>query len=145
MGLGGIGPSCRLQLGRRRRERCRSQTPTRPGKALGSAFRGYAEGGEALSTAGRVKDGDADGWVREWSATAERLEAAAGEAEAAGRRVGARGLYLRASTYFSTALYLITHASAPERQLGLWKRHRACWDKLVDLAPGSRGAAPGSL
>jgi len=42
---------------------------------LGSAYRGHADVGEVLSTAGRVKDGDADGWVREWSATAERLEA----------------------------------------------------------------------
>jgi hypothetical protein len=59
--------------------------------ALGSAYRGYAEVGQVLATAGRVKDGDADGWVREWTATAEQLE--------------------------------------------LWKRHRACWDKAVDLAP----------
>jgi Prolyl oligopeptidase family len=103
--------------------------------ALGGAYRGYAEVGEVLSTAGRIKDGDADGWVREWCATAERLEAAAGEAEAAGRRVSARGQYLRASSYFSTGLYLITHASAPEGQLDIWKRHRACWDKVVDLAP----------
>ena len=27
---------------------------------LGSAYRGYADVGEVLSTAGRVKDGDAD-------------------------------------------------------------------------------------
>jgi hypothetical protein len=103
--------------------------------ALGSAHRGYAEVGEVLSTADRVKDGDADGWVQEWCATAERLESAAEEAEAGGRRVSARGQFLRASTYFSTGLYLITHASAPERQLDIWKRQRACWDRFVDLAP----------
>ena len=103
--------------------------------ALGSAYRGYAEVGEVLSTAGRIKDGDADEWVREWCATAERLEAAAQEAEAAGRRVSARSLYLRASSSFSTGLYLITHSGAPGRQLDIWRRHRACWDKLVDLAP----------
>jgi hypothetical protein len=96
---------------------------------LGSAYRGHADVGEVLSTAGRVKDGDADGWVREWSATAERLEGAA---------------YLRAATYFSTGLYLITHSSAPGRQLELWKRHRACWDRFVDLAavPGERLQIP---
>jgi hypothetical protein len=111
---------------------------------LGGAYRGYAEVGEVLSTAGRIKDGDADEWVREWCATAERLEAAAQEAEAAGRRVSARGLYLRASSYFSTGLYLITHSNSPERQLDIWKRHRACWDKLVDLAPvpGSGSRSP---
>jgi hypothetical protein len=73
--------------------------------------------------------------VREWSATAERLEADARRAEGDGRRVSARGAYLRAATYLATALYLITHSHAPERQLDLWKRHRACWDRFVDLAP----------
>jgi hypothetical protein len=37
--------------------------------ALGSAYRAYADAGEVLSTAGRVKDGDADAWVREWCGT----------------------------------------------------------------------------
>jgi hypothetical protein len=32
--------------------------------ALGSAYRGHADVGEVLSTAGRVDDGDADAWVR---------------------------------------------------------------------------------
>ena len=107
---------------------------------LGSAYRGHADVGEVLSTAGRVEDGDADGWVREWSATAERLEADARRAEGDGRPVSARAAYLRAATYFSTGLYLITHSSAPGRQPELWKRHRACWDRFVDLAavPGER-------
>ena len=50
------------------------------------------------------------------------------------------GLYLRAANYFTTGLYLITHSGAPERQLEIWKRHRACWDKVVDLTavPGER-------
>ena len=111
---------------------------------LGSAYRGYADVGEVLSTAERVKDGDADAWVREWGATAERLEADARAAEGAGHRVSARGLYLRAANYLSTGLYLITHSSAPERQLEIWKRHRACWDKVVDLSapPGERLQIP---
>jgi hypothetical protein len=90
--------------------------------------------GEVLATAGRVEDGDGDSWVREWCATAERLEAGARTAEGAGNRVSARGLYLRAAGYFATGLYLITRSTAPERQLEIWKRHRACWDKAVDLA-----------
>ena len=101
---------------------------------LGSTYRGYADVGEVLATAERVKDGDGDAWVREWCATAERLEADAQAAEGAGNRVTARGLYLRAANYLSTGLYLITRSSEPERQHELWKRHRACWDKSVDLA-----------
>ena len=111
---------------------------------LGSAYRGYADAGEVLATAERVKDGDGDAWVREWCATAERLEGQAREAEEAGNRVSARGLYLRAANYYSTGLYLITHYSAPERQLEIWKRYLACWDKVVDLAavPGERLQIP---
>ena len=97
-----------------------------------------------LSTAGRVKDGDGDAWVREWCATAERLAADAEKAEDAGRLVSARGAYLRAANYYSTGLYLITHSGAPERHLEIWRRQRACWDKFVDLAavPGERLQLP---
>jgi hypothetical protein len=57
---------------------------------LGSAYRSYADVGKVLATAGRVKDGDADAWVRAWSELAERLEADARRAEEAGRRDGGR-------------------------------------------------------
>jgi hypothetical protein len=75
---------------------------------------------------------------------AERLAADAEKAEDAGRLVSARGAYLRAANYYSTGLYLITRSSAPERHLETWKRHRACWDKFVDLAavPGERLQLP---
>ena len=63
---------------------------------LGGVYRGFADAGEVQATAGRVKDGDADAWVTEWSATAEAIRAAAEQAEANGQRVTARGLYLRA-------------------------------------------------
>jgi dienelactone hydrolase len=111
---------------------------------LGSVYRGYADAGEVLATAERIKDGNGDAWVQEWSATADRLEEQARTAEGAGNRVSARGLYLRAANYRSTGLYLITHSSKPERQLELWKRHRACWDKVVDLlaVPGERLQIP---
>jgi hypothetical protein len=58
---------------------------------LGSAYRGYSDVGEVLATAERIKDGDGDAWVREWCATAERLEGEARAAEGAGNRVSARG------------------------------------------------------
>ena len=82
--------------------------------------------------------------MREWCATAERLEGDAREAEGAGHQASVRGLYLRAASYCSTGLYLITHSKAPERQLEIWKRHRACWDKVVDLTavPGERLQIP---
>ncbi len=112
--------------------------------ALGSVYRGYADAGEVDQTAGRIKDGDADAWVREWCATAEALETAAKTAADAGHRVSAHAAYLRAATYYSTGLYLITHASDPGRQHDIWLRHRACFDRSVDLAavPGERLEIP---
>jgi hypothetical protein len=112
--------------------------------ALGSVARGYAESGEVLATAGRIKDGDADAWVREWCSTAEAVEAAAQTAEADGHRVSACRYYLRASSYYSTGLYLITHSSTPERHHEIWSRHRAAWEKVVELlpVPGERLTIP---
>ena len=40
--------------------------------ALGATYHGAADVGEVLATADRIKDGDADAWVEEWQATAER-------------------------------------------------------------------------
>jgi hypothetical protein len=108
--------------------------------ALGSVYRGYADAGEVQATVARIKDGDADAWVAEWCATAEATESAAQAAEAGGHRVSAHGLYLRSASYYSTALYLITHSKQASRQPEIWRGHRACWDKTVDLAsvPGER-------
>jgi hypothetical protein len=50
--------------------------------AWGSVTREYADAGEVLATAGRIKDADADTSVREWTATALANEAAAQAAEA---------------------------------------------------------------
>jgi Prolyl oligopeptidase family len=103
--------------------------------ALGSVAREYADAGEVLAIADRIKDGDADAWVREWTAAAEVNDAAAQTAQDAGHRLSARRYYLRATNYYATGLYLISHSSAPERQGELWTRSRAAWDRAVDLLP----------
>jgi hypothetical protein len=112
--------------------------------ALGSIYGGYADAGEVLSTVGRIKDGDADAWVAEWSATADRVAGLGKAAEDGGHRRNAHDFYLRASNYYSTAAYLITHAKHPVSDVDLFKHSRACWDKAVDLAPvpGERVAIP---
>jgi Prolyl oligopeptidase family len=108
--------------------------------ALGSAYRGYADVGEVLATVALIKDGDADSWVTAWTALAESTAATAATAEGRGHRVTACNGHLRAAGYYSSALYLITHSKNPERQGDLWTRHRAEWDKAVDLmaVPGER-------
>ena len=57
--------------------------------ALGATYRRGADVGETLATAARIKDGDADAWLREWLATADRCRDAALDAARAGRRVSA--------------------------------------------------------
>jgi hypothetical protein len=111
---------------------------------LGYTYRGLADVGEALTTAGRIKDGDADAWVHEWRTTAERVERAADAAYDDGRRVSALAHYRRAATYYSTALYVIAYSSHPERHLEIWRRSRVCWERVVDLSPvpGQRLAIP---
>lgn len=112
--------------------------------ALGAAYRQASDAGEVLATADRIKNGDADGWVHEWTKLADRLRAAAGEAEAAGARVSALGAYRRAATYYSTALYTIANSKQLDRRAELRRLLQACWEKVVDLSPvpGERLAIP---
>jgi hypothetical protein len=113
---------------------------------LGAAYHRAADAGEALATARRIKDGDSDGWVREWLDTAGGCQAAGRAAEEAGHRVSAVAWYRRAATYYATALYQLAHAAdnTPGRQLEIWRRQRACWDRVVDLqpVPGERVTIP---
>ena len=103
--------------------------------ALGSAYRGYADAGEVLATAGRIEEGDAEAWVAEWTATADGLRDAARDDDAAGRRISACAGFRRAATYYATALYLIAHVDDGSRRDPLWRTHRECWDRVVDLLP----------
>ena len=94
------------------------------------------------SAAARIKDGDADAWVREWTATADAVEAAGREAAGAGRRASAVAYLRRAATYHATALYLIDGSHQNEDKLARWRRQRACWEQVVDLSGGERVAIP---
>src|SRR5918995_2719446 len=59
--------------------------------------------GEVTETASRIEEGDADGWHRQWIATAERVAGYADESARAGHVVSAREAYLRASSYYRAA------------------------------------------
>jgi hypothetical protein len=112
--------------------------------ALGAAYRGGADVGEVLTTAARIDDGDSDAWVREWTATAQRLQVAGIAAADAGRRVSALAYLRRAATYQATALYEIDHSHQSGRKLELWRQQRDCWERVVDLSPvpGERLSIP---
>ena len=72
-------------------------------RALAYTRHGGADLGECLETAHRITRTDTDLWYSEWSATAERVTAAAEASLRAGHTVSARGAYLRASNYHRTA------------------------------------------
>jgi hypothetical protein len=110
--------------------------------ALGACQRGAADAGEVLVTAARIKDGDADAWVREWTATADAVHAAGREAATAGRRVSALAYFRRAATYLATALDQIDASHEHDAKRALWARQRACWEQIVDLSGGERVAIP---
>ena len=88
--------------------------------ALGACQYGAADAGEVLVTAERIRDGDADAWVREWTATADAVEAAGREAAAAGRRVSALAYLRRAATYLATALDQIDASHEHDAKRALW-------------------------
>ena len=113
-------------------------------RALGAAHYGAADVTEVLATCARIEDGDCDSWLEQWTATAGAAWAAATSAAAHGRRDSALSHYQRAASYYATALYVIAHSSEPERQLGLWRRQRDCWDRAVELfpVPGERITIP---
>ena len=102
---------------------------------LAATHRGGADLGEVRATSKRIVDGDADSWLREWTATGGAAWAAAREADQSGCRARAIGPYRRAATYYATALEFIAASSEPERRLAIWRRQRACWNRAVELLP----------
>jgi hypothetical protein len=103
--------------------------------ALGATYRQAADAGEVLATAARIEDGNDDSWVDQWIATAGTIHTAGNEALTAGRRVSALAYYRRAASYYAAALYRIDGVSDPGRQPEIWRRHRECWEHVVDLLP----------
>ncbi len=65
----------------------------------GAQTHGGSEVGESFYAASQIADGDVEGWVREWSSLADRVEARARSSSAGGHRVSAREAFLRAYFY----------------------------------------------
>ncbi len=99
---------------------------------LGAAYQGAADIGEVLGTVDRIHNGNAQSWVDEWTATADRLAAEAARGAGAGRTRSAAAQYLRASQYFATATYQADGTGDSTLFGKLWERHRDAWDRFVD-------------
>jgi hypothetical protein len=113
---------------------------------LGGVYRQASDVGEVLATAERIADGDADAWISEWRTTADGAWGAGETAHHAGRRTTALSFYRRAATYYATALYCTAKAKdfGSKAELDVWRRHRECWEHVVDLSPvpGERISIP---
>lgn len=100
---------------------------------LGSVYHRAADTGEVLATTGRIRDGDAEAWYREWYITAQRVQAIAEKAQAAGHVVSARDAWLRAATYYHTATGTLDGTKDPSRLLPTWRLHRAAFEQFSRL------------
>jgi dienelactone hydrolase len=101
--------------------------------SLGFAYANITDVGETLATIERIPDGDRGAWVREWTTTADRLAGLADESLRDGHDVSGRSRLLRASTYYDHASSMAPGSQDPSRYTSLWEKHRACWDRAVDL------------
>jgi len=98
-----------------------------------------AEVGEVLALVERVTDGDAESWVQQWHALADRCDAIGDASAAAGQSASAWPAYLRAANYrFCGSYYLPATAAGaadPRVTTAAWRAHRASFDRAVDHLP----------
>ena len=102
--------------------------------ALGATYHQAADVGEVLSTVERIRNGQAQSWVDEWSVTADRLAAEAAASADAGHSHSAARQFLRVSMYYSLASYAADGTGDPTLFAKLWEKHHAAWDRFIDLA-----------
>jgi pimeloyl-ACP methyl ester carboxylesterase len=92
---------------------------------------GAAEYGECMDTMERIKNGDFESWIVEWSVTADRVAGAAEEAVHSGNKPGARIAFLKASNYYRMAVFYARHTDP--RHTTLWKRSKDCFHSMNQL------------
>jgi hypothetical protein len=105
--------------------------------AIGKAGQGAFDIGVAVRTLGRIADGDPESWLREWTATADRLHRQAVAAEQAGQHQTAAWFYLGASEAYARAVAFIDGLPDDSALVPTFRRHRHCWDAFVDASRGS--------
>lgn len=79
----------------------------------GSAHHGGAEPGEIHYAASRIKDGDPESWIHEWTQLADRVLARAVTSATHDHPVSARESYLRACVYRRAALAFVDPTKDP--------------------------------
>ena len=100
--------------------------------ALGGAASGSTDVGEILSAIATVGEKDHEGWFRAWLGLGDRIRGLADASAAAGHRVSASAAYLRAASYYATAVNAVDGLKTADALLPTFRRHRAAWDRFVD-------------
>ncbi|NUU07939.1 prolyl oligopeptidase family serine peptidase [Leifsonia sp. C5G2] len=99
---------------------------------IGQAFSGAADIGEVLAAVQGVGDNDYDGWFRAWLGLGDRIAAQADASARAGHSVSAASAYLRAASYYATAVNAVASLASEDELLPTFRKHRAAWDAWVD-------------
>ena len=102
-------------------------------RALDLIPAGGADVGECFVTARRIRPGDRDSWRDEWTALADRIQAAAQQAEREGHPVSAFEGYLRASTYYRQSGLFGFRPPLGADLADAYRRQRAAFQRALAL------------
>ncbi|HEX4224283.1 MAG TPA: hypothetical protein VHZ97_18075 [Pseudonocardiaceae bacterium] len=105
--------------------------------AIGKAAQGTFDIGVAITTLGRIVDGDPRSWLREWRATADRLQRQAIAAERAGQCQTAAWFYLGAADAYARAMAFIDALPDDSALVPTFHQHRGCWDAFINACRGN--------
>ncbi|MGH6920972.1 MAG: alpha/beta hydrolase family protein, partial [Geminicoccaceae bacterium] len=95
---------------------------------------GGADFGEIVAVAQAVGDGDDAAFYEAWMAAGDRLAAEAAAALAAGRRIGARELFLRASCAYAASYHPIYGEPVEPRLLAAFRKQIAAFNSALALS-----------
>lgn len=102
-------------------------------RTLSYTYEQGADLADCYSTARRIVEGDKESWYTQWTATADRIAAAADASLAAGHRVSAREGYLRASNYYRSSFIFMFAVPVDPRMVQAYQRQRDTFRKAAAL------------
>lgn len=103
-------------------------------RIIGSSVYQQADIGECYETASHIEEKNFESWCSAWSATAERLHAAADATLKEGNHQSALELYLRASTYYRAAEFYLHGNPDDPRIKQLSRNSRNCFAQAASLS-----------
>lgn len=100
---------------------------------VGASTHGGSEAGESFYAASQIEESDVEGWIRAWTALAERVAARGTTSRDGGHSVSARGSFLRAYTYHRAPLLFISPLDEPGRYRRRYEQARAYFRQTAAL------------